>query len=111
MLQTFFGAIGVGLILFALLTLGYGAFLKLSVPKKRFTYFLVIPAKRAEHDVCAAAYAARMKMSLIGDDDFGSVVILDQGMDDVQRLTCQSICRESNGIYLCDYKNFEDLIK
>lgn len=111
MFQTFFGAICVGLVLFALITLCYGAFLKLSMPKKHFKYFLVIPAKRSDHDICAAAYAARMKMSLIGDDDFGSVVVLDCGMDEIQLLNCQNICRGTNGMYLCDYKTFEDLTK
>lgn len=111
MFQTFFGAIGVGLVLFALLTLCYGAFLKLSMPKKHFKYYLVIPAKRSDHDVCAAAYAARMKMSLFGDEDFGSVVVLDCGMEESQKLVAENICRGTNGIYLCDYKTFEDLTK
>ena len=50
-----------------------------------------------------------MKMGFLGDEPYGSVVILDCGMDEAQRLNCLNVCRESNGIYLCDEKSFKDL--
>lgn len=111
MLETFFGAVFVGLILFGLLVLCYGIMLKLMLPKRKYTYYVVIPARRCDSDVTAAAYAARMKMHLIGDELYGSVVVLDCGMDETQRLNCLNVCRETNGIYLCDYEEFKELTK
>lgn len=111
MLETFFGAIFVGLVFFGLLALCYAIMLKVMLPKQKYTYYIVIPARRCDHDVTAAAYAARMKMHLIGDESHGGVVVLDCGMDEAQRLQCQNVCRETNGIYLCDYKSFEDITK
>jgi len=109
MFQAFVGAIFVGLILFGLLSLCYCFMVKAMQPKKKFDYYLVIPAKRCDSDVTAAAYAARMKMGFLGDEPYGSVVILDCGMDETQRLSCLNVCRETNGIYLCDEKAFKEM--
>lgn len=111
MLETFFSALFLGLVLFGLLTLCYCIMLKVMMPKKKHGYYIVIPAKRCDSDVTAAAYAARMKLHLIGDENYGSVIVLDCGMDEAQRLSCLNVCRESNGIYLCDRESFEDMIK
>ncbi len=110
MLETFFGAVFVGLVLFGLVALCYCIMLKVMLPKKKYGYYIVIPAKRCDSDVTAAAYAARMKMNFIGDEAYGSVIVLDCGMEEAQRLSCLNVCRETNGIYLCDRKSFEDLI-
>ena len=85
MLETFFGAVFVGLVLFGLLVLCYGIMLKLMLPKRKYTYYVVIPARRCDSDVTAAAYAARMKMHLIGDELYGNVVVLD-GKGDVVKV-------------------------
>ncbi len=111
MLDTFFGAVFVGLVVFGLLALCYAIMLKVMLPKRKYGYYIVIPARRCDSDVTAAAYAARMKMHLIGDEAYGSVVVLDCGMEEKQRLSCLNVCRETNGIYLCDFKEFEELTK
>ena len=33
------------------------------------------------------------------------------GMEEKQRLNCLNVCRETNGIYLCDFEEFEELAK
>lgn len=71
----------------------------------------MIPAKRCDSDVTAAAYAARMKMNFLGDEGFGSVIVLDCGMEETQRLSCLNVCRETNGIYLCNIKDFADFVR
>lgn len=111
MLETFFSALFLGLVLFGLLTICYCIMLKVMMPKKKHPYYIVIPAKRCDSDVTAAAYAMRMKLNLIGDENYGSVIVLDCGMDEAQRLNCLNVCRESNGIYLCDRESFEDMIQ
>ena len=68
---------------------------KVCLPKKKYPFYLVIPAKRCDSDVTAAAYAARMKMNFLGDEGFGSVIVLDCGMEETQRLSCLNVCRET----------------
>ena len=111
MLETFFGAVFVGLVLFGLLALCYFIMLKMCLPKKKYPYYIVIPAKRCDSDVTAAAYAARMKMNCLGDEAYGSVLVLDCGMEEAQRLSCLNVCRETNGIYLCNLEEFADFIR
>ncbi|MEG0545653.1 MAG: hypothetical protein RR552_00565 [Oscillospiraceae bacterium] len=111
MLESFFGAIFVGLILFGLIALAYGIMLKLLLPKQRYEYYIIIPSKKTTKDISAAAYAARMKMNLIGDESYGRVIVLDTGMNEADRLACLNVCRESNGIYLCSFSELEEFVK
>lgn len=111
MLDTFFGAVFVGLVVFGLLALCYAILLKALLPRRRRGYYIIVPARRCDKDVATAAYAARMKLHFIGDEAVGSVVVLDCGMDERQRLSCLNICRETNGIYLCTPAEFEEMVK
>ena len=111
MLEAFFGAVFVGLILLGVLALAYAIMFKMLMPKEKYDYYIVIPSSHCGADITAAAYSARTKLNLMGDEDYGKVLILDTGMDETQRLTCLNVCRESNGIFLLKSDEIEDIFK
>ena len=77
----------------------------------KYEYYVLIPSKHCGKNVSAAVYAARMKMNLIGDEDYGKVIVLDTGMTEKEKLGCQNICRETNGIYLFTAEDLEEYLK
>lgn len=111
MLESFFGAIFVGLILLGVITIAYAIMLKLLLPKPKYEYYILIPSKHCGTEVTKAAYAARMKMNLIGDENYGKVLVVDTGMNEAQKLSCLNVCRESNGIYLMTADELEEYLK
>lgn len=111
MLESFFGAVFVGLILLGVITIAYAIMLKLLLPKPKYEYYILIPSKHCGTEVTKAAYAARMKMNLIGDESYGKVLVVDTGMTEAEKLSCMNVCRESNGIYLMTLEELEDYLK
>lgn len=111
MLESFFGAVFVGLILLGVISVVYAIMLKLLLPKPKYEYYILIPSKHCGNEITSAAYAARMKMNLIGDENYGKVIVLDTGMNESEKLSCQNVCRESNGIYLFSVSDLEDYLK
>lgn len=111
MSEAFFGAVFVGLILLGVIALVYAIMLKLLLPKPKYEYYILITSKHCGCDVTAAAYAARMKMNLIGDECYGKVLVVDTGMNESEKLSCMNVCRESNGIYLLTLSELEDYLK
>ena len=99
MLEGFFGAVFVGLIILGVFAVVYAVLLKLLL-KAKYEYYVLIPSKHCGKNVSAAVYAARMKMNLIGDEDYGKVIVLDTGMTEKEKLGCQNICRETAYIFL-----------
>lgn len=110
MLEGFFGAVFVGLIILGVFAVVYAVLLKLLL-KAKYEYYVLIPSKHCGKNVSAAVYAARMKMNLIGDEDYGKVIVLDTGMTEKEKLSCQNICRETNGIYLFTAEDLEEYLK
>lgn len=111
MLEAFFSAVFVGLILLGVLAVAYAIMFKLLMPKDKFEYYIVIPSSHCGEEITAAAYSARTKLNLMGDADYGKVFILNTGMAENERLSCLNVCRESNGIYLIEKSDIEELLK
>lgn len=111
MSDAFFGAIFASLIFLGLVALVCGVILKLLAPREKYEYCILIPSKHCPSGTISAAYAAKMKMALIGDESFGRVIVVDTGMDEAEKLSCLNVCRESNGIFLMTPGEVEDYLK
>ncbi len=109
MLETVFACIFVGLVLLGVLAVSYGIMFRLLMPKGRYDYYILIPSDLCNENITQAAYSARTKLNLIGDENYGKVVVVDTGMDESQRLSCLNVCRQTNGIYLITSNELEDL--
>ncbi|MBQ5994589.1 MAG: hypothetical protein IJL63_01880 [Clostridia bacterium] len=110
MLRVFFAVVFLCLVLFGTLALSYAVMLKSLVPKKRYDYYIIIPSKQCGEKLASAAYQAKMKIDLLGDTQFGKVLVVNTGMSDEQKLTCLNICRKTNGIFLVDKDQIEEII-
>ena len=111
MLRVFFGIVFLCLVLFGTIALSYAIMLKSLMPKNRYDYYVVIPSKQCGEQLAVAAYGAKMKIDLLGDEQFGRVLVVNTGMSDEQKLTCLNICRQTNGIFLVDENQLEEIIK
>lgn len=111
MLEAFFASVFVGLVLLGLLALSYGILFKLLMPKGKYDYYIIIPSEGCGEETTQAAYAARTKLNLIGDEKHGKVLVVDTGMDEAQKLSCLNVCRQTNGIYLITADELEELFK
>ncbi len=111
MLEAFFAAVFLGLILLGLVCASYMIMFKMLVPKKKFDYYIVIKSDTCEKEVTEAAYCAKMKINMIGDEDYGKVLVVDTGMNESQKLSCLNVCRKTNGIYLINKDELEEILK
>ncbi len=84
---------------------------KLLMPKGKYDYYIIIPSEGCGEETTRAAYAARTKLNLIGDEEYGKVLVVDTGMDEAQKLSCLNVCRQTNGIYLITADELEELFK
>jgi hypothetical protein len=73
--------------------------LKLLVPKQKDDYYVIIPCDYSSTDVRKKAYGMRMRLSILGEDVYSKIVILDYGIDEYEKQELLEICKECNGIY------------
>lgn len=111
MFEVFFGAVFMGLVLLGVMSVSYMIMFRMLVPKKKYDYYIVIKSDTCEKEVTEAAYCAKMKINLIGDEGCGKVLVVDTGMSETQRLSCLNVCRKTNGIYLISKDEFEEILK
>lgn len=84
--------------------------LKLLIPKSKKDFYVFLPCDITSCDVRKRAYALRMKLNLIGEDQHGKIVVLDNGMCEFERDNLLEICKECNGIYLVNKEYIEDFL-
>ena len=111
MLEAFFGAVFLGLVLLGVISISYMIMFKMLVPKKKYDYYIVIKSDTCEKEVTEAVYCAKMKINLIGDENYGKVLVVDTGMTEAQRLSCLNVCRKTNGIYLVTKEDLKEILK
>ena len=73
--------------------------LKLLLPKSDVNYYIFIPCNKNTINVREKAYSTRLKLSLLGEDLYGKVVVLDCGITDKEKEELHEISKEYNGIY------------
>lgn len=105
----------IGSVLMCLTLLGMVAFcyiimLKLLIPKSKKDFFVFMPCNISSCDVRKRAYALRMKLNLIGEDLHGKIVVLDNGMCEIEKENLLEICKECNGIYLVNKEYLKDFL-
>lgn len=111
MLEAFFGALFLGLVFLGVISFSYLIMFKMLTPKKKFEYYIVLKSNTCEKEITEAAYCAKMKLNLIGDDQYAKVLVVDTGMSEADRLSCLNVCRKTNGIYLVNKDELEEILK
>ena len=99
MFDAFIWSIFVFLILLGTVAICYIIMLKLLLPKSDGNYYIVIPCNKNTTNVREKAYSTRLKLSLLGEDLYGKVVVLDSGITDKEKEELNEISKEYNGIY------------
>ena len=99
MFDAFIWSIFVFLILLGTVAICYIIMLKLLLPKSDGNYYIVIPCNKNTTNVREKAYSTRLKLSLLGEDLYGKVVVLDCGITDKEKEELDEISKEYNGIY------------
>ena len=110
MFNTLSGLIFMFLVLIGTVAICYYIMLKLLLPKRKQTFYVFIPCNRNSQKVREYACEMRVKLNLFGDERNSKIVVLDSGMNDYERENVQSVCKESNGIYLVDKKYLKDFL-
>lgn len=111
MLEAFFGAVFLGLVLLGVVSAAYMIMFKMLMPKSKYEYYIIIKSDLCRNEITEAAYAAKMKLNLLGDGEFGKILVVDTGMTESERLNCLNICRKTNGIFLVDENELKEIIK
>ena len=95
MFDAFVWSVFVFLILLGTVAFCYIIMLKLLLPN----YYIFIPCNKNTTNVREKAYSTRLKLSLLGEDLYGKVVVLDCGITDKEKEELNEISKEYNGIY------------
>jgi hypothetical protein len=72
----------------------YVLMMRILRPKAVGRFVVVIPATATSEDVASLLYAARLRVGLMGDIQHGSIIALDCGMNERQRIQCEALCAE-----------------
>ena len=99
MFDAFIWSIFVFLILLGTVAICYIIMLKLLLPKSDGNYYIFIPCNKNTTNVREKAYSTRLKLSLLGEDLYGKVVVLDCGIKNKEKEELDEISKEYNGIY------------
>ena len=108
MIDAFVWSVFVFLILLGTVAICYIIMLKLLLPKSDKNYYIVVPCDKNSTNVREKAYSTRLKLSLLGEDLYGKVVILDCGMTDKEKESLMGIAKEYNGIYCVLYDDIKE---
>ena len=99
MLESIIWSVFVLLILLVTVAFCYMIMLKLLIPKQRDDFYVIIPCDNSSTQIRKKAYGMRMRLSILGEDVYSKIVILDYGIDDTEKQELLEICKECNGIY------------
>ena len=110
MLDSIIWSIFVFLILIGTVAICYLIMLKLLLPKKESSFYVVIPCDDSTDDVRKKAYGMRIKLNIINEDINGKIVVVDYGMNEKEKLDLLQICKECNGIYYVEKECLKDFL-
>ncbi len=108
MLDALSGFIFLTLILTGTVAICYAIMLKLLLPKNQEDYYIIIPQSANSQNIRKLAYGTRFKFNLIGDGCSAKIVVLDMGIDDVEKENLLEICKDSNGIYFVEKNHIKE---
>lgn len=95
-------------VLLGIVSISYYAMLRVLHPKSAGRYIILILADKDTEDVASQMYAEKLRISLLGDK--GSVVLLDCGMKEHERVLCENMCSESEDLYISTPDTLGELI-
>lgn len=108
MFDAFVWSVFVFLILLGTVAICYIIMLKLLLPKSDESYYVFIPCSNNTKNIRNKAYSTRLMLSLLGEDLYGKVVILDCGITDSEKEDIKEISKGNNEIYYIQQDNIKD---
>ncbi len=108
MFDAFIWSVFVFLILLGSVAFCYIIMLKLLLRKSDEKYYIFIPCNKDTTKIREKAYSTRLKLSLLGEDLYGKVVILDCGIIDKEKEEITEISKEYNGIYCIKHEDIKE---
>ncbi len=108
MFDAFIWSVFVFLILLGTVAICYIIMLKLLLPKGNANYYILIPCDENTVNVRNKAYSTRLKISLLNEDLYGKVIILDCGMTDSEKEDVLEISKCNNGVYYIEQDSLKD---
>ena len=108
MFDAFVWSVFVFLILLGTVAFCYIIMLKLLLQKSDRNYYIFIPCNQNTTKIREKAYSTRLKLSLLGEDLYGKVVILDCGITDKEKEEITEISKEYNGIYCIRHEDIKE---
>ena len=110
MFEAVIGSVLLCITLIGIVAFCYSIMLKLLISKSQKDFYVFLPCDANSSGVRKIAYALRLKLSIIGEDSHGKVVVLDNGICKKEKDNLIEICRESNGIYLVNKECLKDFL-
>ena len=99
MLDIFVWSIFLALILLGTVAICYIIMLKLLLSSCNEDYYILLPCNYETLDIRKKAYCLRIKMNLLGEEAHSKIVVIDDGLCDVEKEALMEICTDYNGIY------------
>ncbi len=96
------------LILVGTVAICYVIMLKLLIPKYDENYYVILPFNKDSQNVRKKAYGMRIKLNLLCEDLNSKVVVVDYGMQSLEKEQLLEICKECNGIYYVKNEYIKD---
>lgn len=74
---------------------------RLLSPGNSGSYAVLLIADKDSENLAQLIYGAYLRLDLLGDAACARVIAVDMGMSDAERESCENLCRECGGVYLC----------
>lgn len=99
MIDAFVWSIFLALILLGTVAICYVIMLKLLLPNCNEDYYVLLPCNFNTTNIRKKAYGLRIKLNLLGEEKYGKILIIDDGLSIDEKDSLMEICTDYNGIY------------
>ena len=110
-MNIFFGTVFIILVFTGLVSIAYAVLFFLLKPKNRkMQAVYLIKLDSSCENVTAELHFALLKCSILGEENFVRVAVIDMGMNNIQRQVCEEYCQNHSGIHITDKEHITDVI-
>ncbi len=103
--------VATGFMLIGIAAAVYYISIRLLFPRSSAKYTVVLAADSKSENMAQLIYGAYLRLDLLGDSACARVIAVDMGMNEVERVSCENLCKECVGVYVCKPDELADLIK
>lgn len=111
MIEGIIFGIATGFMLIGIAAAVYYISIRLLFPRASARYTMVIAADSESKNTAQLIYGAYLRLDLLGDSACARVIAVDMGMSESERISCENLCKECIGIYVCEPDELAQLIK